>query len=270
MNRSSSFKLILVLIAVFQTLFIAASSNTESKSTVYLTLLNDGRYDASSDLHVRFQIESQTRFQKIEVNSSQANNSVRTSQLKDGKVDVDIIIRGGELTPLLLPYSVKPSVRVEIADVHFITVDNISGVYQGNVEPHLNNEINFTKLHVFTGDETATETETNSLQAKLDYSIPLVQTQIAQQNRVNTTSDLLVYPNPVLDGNLFLQIPESMQNNVSISISNVLGSMVKRVQTESNFSNPVHVDLSGLNPGIYFVRVQSGQTEIVKKFNINR
>ena len=268
MNRSSLFKLLLVIIAVFQTLFIAASSNTESNSTVYLTLLNDGRFDASTDLHVRFQIESQLRFQKIEVNSTQANNSIRTSQLKDGKVDVDIIIRGGELTPLLLPYSVKPSIRIEIIDVHFITVDNISGVYQGNVEPHLNNEINFTKLHVFTGDETATET--NSLQAKLDYSIPLVQTQITQQNKVNTVSDLLVYPNPVQDGNLFLQIPESLQNNVSISISNVLGAMVKRVQTESNFSNPVHVDLSGLNPGIYFVRVQSGQTEIVKKFNINR
>jgi len=268
MNRSSLFKLLLVLIAVFQTLFIAASSNTESNSTVYLTLLNDGKFDASSDLHVRFQIESLTRFQKIEVNSTQANNSIRTIQLKDGKVDVDIIIRGGELTPLLLPYSVKPSIRIEIIDVHFITVDNISGVYQGNAEPHLNNEINFTKLHVFTGDETATET--NNLQAKLDYSTPLVQTQIAQQNRVNTTSDLLVYPNPVLDGNLFLQIPESLQNNVSISISNVLGAVVKRVQTESNLSNPVHVDLSGLNPGIYFVRVQSGQTEIVKKFNINK
>jgi hypothetical protein len=268
MNRSFSFKLVLVFIAVFQTLFLAASSNTESNSTVYLTLLNDGRFDASSDLHVRFQIESQTRFQKMEVYSSQANNSVLTNQLKDGKVDVDIIIRGGTLTPLLLPYSIKPSIRIEIADVHFITVDNISGVYQGNVEPQQNNEIHFTKLHVFTGDETATET--NSIQAKIDYSSPLVQTQISQQNKVNAISDLLVYPNPVQDGNLFIQIPESLQNNVSISICNVLGALVKRVQSEPTLSSPVHVDLSGLNPGIYFVRVQSGQMEIVKKFNINR
>jgi hypothetical protein len=80
----------------------------------------------------------------------------------------------------------------------------------------------------------------------------------------------VAYPNPVSDGNLFLKIPESLQNNVSISICNVLGSLVKRVQTGSDLSNPVHVDLSGLNPGIYFVRVQSGQTEIVKRFNINR
>ena len=268
MNRSFLLKLVLVFVAVFQTLFIAASTNAESNSTVYLTLLNDGRYDASSDLHIRFQIECLSRFQKIEVNSTQANNSVQTNQLKDGKVDVDIIIRGGELTPLLLPYSVKPSVRVEILDVHFITVDNISGVFQGNVEPHLNNEINFTKLHVFTGDETATET--NSLQAKLDFSTPLVYAQNGQQNRNNSISDLLVYPNPVQDGNLFLQIPESLQNNASISICNVLGALVKRAQPESSLSSPVHVDLSGLNPGIYFVRVQSGQTEIVKKFNINR
>jgi len=268
MNQSSLLKLVLVFIAVFQSLFIAASNNTESKSTVYLTLLNDGRYDASSDLHIRFQIESLNRFQKIEVNSTQANNSVRTNQLKDGKVDVDIIIRGGDLTPLLLPYSVKPSVRVEILDVHFITVDNISGVYQGNVEPQPNNEINFTKLHVFTGDETATET--NSIQAKLDYSTPLVQTQINQQSTVNSSSDLLVYPNPVQDGNLFLQLPESLQSNTKISICNVLGALVKRVQADSNISTIVQIDLSGLNPGIYFVRVQSGQTEIVKKFNINR
>ena len=136
------------------------------------------------------------------------------------------------------------------------------------MEPQQNNEIHFTKLHVFTGDETATET--NSIQAKIDYSTPLVQTQISQQNKVNAISDLLVYPNPVQDGNLFLQVPESLQNNVSISICNVLGALVKRVQSESTLSSPVHVDLSGLNPGIYFVRVQSGQTEIVKKFNINR
>jgi hypothetical protein len=268
MNQSSLLKLVFVFVAVFQTLFIAASSNIESNSTVYLTLLNDGRYDASSDLHIRFQIESLSRFQKIEVNSTQANNSVRTNQLKDGKVDVDIIIRGGELTPLLLPYSVKPSVRVEILDVHFITVDNISGVFQGNVEPHLNNDIHFTKLHVFTGDEIATET--NTLQAKLDFSTPLINAQNGQQNRTNSISDLLVYPNPVQEGNLFLQIPESLQNNVSISICNVLGALVKRVQPESRLSTPVQIDLSGLNPGIYFVRVQSGQTEIVKKFNINR
>ena len=268
MNRSFSFKLVLVLIAVFQSFCSVALNNTESNSKVYLTLMNDGRYDASSDLHVRFQIESQNRFQKIEVNSTQANNSIRTIQLKDGKVDVDIIIRGGELTPLLRPYSVKPSIRVEIADVHFITVDNISGVYQGNVEPQQNNEIHFTKLHVFTGDETATET--NTIQAKLDFSKPLLTAQNGQQNTVNTFSDLLVYPNPVQDGNLFLQIPESLQNNVSISICNVLGSQVKLVQTISNLGVPVQIDLSGLNPGIYFVRVQSGQTEIVKKFNINR
>ena len=267
MNRSFSFKLVLVLIAVFQSVCSVALNNTESNSTVYLTLMNDGRYDASSDLHVRFQIESQSRFQKIEVNSSQANNSVRTNQLKDGKVDVDIIIRGGELTPLLLPYSVKPSVRVEILDVHFITVDNISGVFQGNVEPHQNNEINFTKLHVFTGDETATET--NSLQAKLDFSKPLVQSQNTQQTTVNTVTDLLVYPNPVQDGNLFLQLPESLQNNASISICNMLGALVKPVQSVSNLGNPIQIDLSGLNPGIYFVRVQSGQTEIVKKFKMN-
>ena len=268
MNRSFSFKLVLVLIAVLQSFYSVALNNTVANSTVFLTLLNDGRYDASSDLHIRFQIESQSRFQKIEVNSIQANNSVRTNQLKDGKVDVDIIIRGGELTPLLLPYSVKPSVRVEILDFHFITVDNISGVFQGNVEPHLNNEINFTKLHVFTGDETATETI--SLQAKLDFSTPLFSEQNSQQNRINTVSDLLVYPNPVQDGNLFLQLPESLQSNATISICNVLGALVKRVQTESNLISPVQVDLSGLNPGIYFVRVQSGQTEIVKKFNISR
>jgi len=267
MNRSFSFKLVLVLIAVFQSYCSIAFNNIESNSKVYLTLLNDGRYNASSDLHVRFQIESQNRFQKIELNSTQSNNSVRTNQLKDGKVDVDIIIRGGELTPLLLPYSVKPSIRVEILDVHFITVDNISGVFQGNVDPHLSNEIHFTKLNVFTGDETATEA--NSLQAKLDFSTPLLTAQNGQQNSLNTVSDLLVYPNPVQDGNLFLQIPESLQNNVTVSICNVLGALVKRVQTESNLSNPVHVDLSGLNPGIYFVRVQSGQTEIVKKFNNN-
>ena len=268
MNRSFSFKLVLVLIAVLQSFYSVALNNTVANSKVFLTLLNDGRYDASSDLHIRFQIESQSRFQKIEVNSIQANNSVRTNQLKDGKVDVDIIIRGGELTPLLLPYSVKPSVRVEILDVHFITVDNISGVFQGNVEPHLNNEIHITKLHVFTGHETATET--NSLQAKLDFSTPLLSEQNSQQNRINTVSDLLVYPNPVQDENLFLQLPESLQSNATISICNVLGALVKRVQTESNLTSPVHVDLSGLNPGIYFVRVQSGPTEIVKKFNINR
>jgi hypothetical protein len=267
MNRSSLFKLLLVLVATFQSLFNVAASNNVSNTKIYLTLVNDGRYDASSDLHVSFQLESVTRFQRFEITTSNTSNNIRTNQQKDGKVDVDIIIRGGDLQPLLLPYSVKPTVRVEILDINFITVDNISGVFQGNVEPQTNNEIRFNKLHVFTDDETSAET--NNYHAKLDYSLTNNSNQLSNQ-KSSTVSDLVAYPNPVSDGNLFLKIPESLQNNVSISICNVLGSLVKRVQTASDLSNPVHVDLSGLNPGIYFVRVQSGQTEIVKRFNINR
>lgn len=267
MNRSSLFKLLLIFVATLQSLFSDASSNNVSQTKVYLTFINDGRYDASNNLHVSFQLESATRFQRLEITTSYTGNTIRTNQQKDGKVDVDIIIRGGDLQPLLLPYSVKPTVRVEILDINFITVDNISGVFQGNVEPQTNNEIRFNKLHVFTDDETSAET--NNYHAKLDYSLTNNCHQLSNQ-KSSTVADLLLYPNPVSDGNLFLQIPESLQNNVSISICNVLGALVKRVQSGYNLSNPVYVDLSGLNPGIYFVRVQSGQTEIVKKFNINR
>lgn len=267
MNRSSLFKLLLVFVATFQSLFSVASSNYVSQTKVYLTFMNDGRYDASSDLHVSFQLESVTRFQRLEITTSNTSNTITTSQQKDGKVDVDIIIRGGDLVPLLLPYSLKPTIRVEILDINFITVDNISGVFQGNVEPQINNEIRFNELHVYSDDETSNDA--NNYHAKLDYSSTNSANQLSN-HKSSTISDLLVYPNPVSDGNLFLQIPESFQNNVSISICNVLGALVKRVQSGSNLSNPIYIDLSGLNPGIYFVRVQSGQTEIVKKFNINR
>ncbi|MDA0973465.1 MAG: T9SS type A sorting domain-containing protein, partial [Bacteroidetes bacterium] len=58
-----------------------------------------------------------------------------------------------------------------------------------------------------------------------------------------------IYPNPT--GGLFTV--EGQENIEAVVVRNVLGATVAQLQ--SNFSNRVELDLTGLNNGLYFVEI---------------
>jgi hypothetical protein len=132
MKRSYFLGALLVALVTLQSFTLLAGKVETWSSPVYLTLPNDGSVKTNSTLRVTLQFEADSRIQSLEINeplSLAEGQEVKTAKLKDGKVDVDIIIRGGSLIPFLHPYSTKPAVRIQILDVHFITVDNLECNY---------------------------------------------------------------------------------------------------------------------------------------------
>ena len=74
-------------------------------------------------------------------------------------------------------------------------------------------------------------------------------------------ADVKLYPNPA-QSELNLDIPESM-NVRGIRIFSVNGAEVKQAHTLNNFAT---IDISALNPGVYFLSIQTEDEVINKKF----
>jgi len=72
-----------------------------------------------------------------------------------------------------------------------------------------------------------------------------------------------IYPNPA-SGYVNVDITD-FNKSASVSIYNITGQLVKRVNTNSS---RVRVDLSGLTKGSYFVKVNDGLSAVTQKINI--
>ena len=80
-----------------------------------------------------------------------------------------------------------------------------------------------------------------------------------------------VYPNPT--GNkAFVSVSASGElSNVSVTITNSLGSIVSSKNIELNIGkNIIPLDVESLSSGIYFTTITSGNSKIVKKIIINK
>jgi len=76
-----------------------------------------------------------------------------------------------------------------------------------------------------------------------------------------TQNTLTVYPNPAKD---IISISVPSKNAVTIEIFNVLGSKVKVYQHEGG--ETAKIDVSELQKGIYFIRINENNTVLTKQF----
>lgn len=89
---------------------------------------------------------------------------------------------------------------------------------------------------------------------------------IEEQN--NFTDDKLkIYPNPA-QSKLTIEFEIEKTETNSILIKNVLGQTVKIVDIKqlSNGENKVEIDISNLQSGLYFIKMQLNKTHVLKKF----
>lgn len=82
---------------------------------------------------------------------------------------------------------------------------------------------------------------------------------------VQKEKSVTIYPNPYQDGELALELTGfETQNEIKIKIINLIGQTI--YQTSITNSTSVALNLSGkLNESIYFVSIESGNTQVVKK-----
>jgi len=86
----------------------------------------------------------------------------------------------------------------------------------------------------------------------------------------SATYNMSIYPNPC-DNVLNLKFFAKEQIDVNVSILNLLGQLMK----ESNILlsqgiNQTNMDVSGLESGIYMIRIKSGDSFVTQRFIINR
>jgi hypothetical protein len=82
---------------------------------------------------------------------------------------------------------------------------------------------------------------------------------------VQKEKSVAIYPNPYKDAELSVELTGfETQNEVKIKILNIIGQTI--YQTSISHSTRADINLSGkLNESIYFVSIESGNTQIVKK-----
>ena len=73
-----------------------------------------------------------------------------------------------------------------------------------------------------------------------------------------------LYPNPVIDGQLFLQLPKEM-DKATVTITNMLGQVVKSTEVANNAATGNMITVSGLTPGLYHINVIAEDAEYSDK-----
>ncbi len=109
---------------------------------------------------------------------------------------------------------------------------------------------------------TLTVTSDNGCQDVVTHDVGLV-----TGTELNAMNGLRVYPNPVNQDKLLINVPDNFSNELEVSILNNQGQRVKR---NSLTKNENVISVSDLSVGIYYVRVKSGENSFTKKIMIQR
>ncbi|HDO26853.1 MAG TPA: T9SS type A sorting domain-containing protein [Bacteroidetes bacterium] len=81
----------------------------------------------------------------------------------------------------------------------------------------------------------------------------------------NNLQNIQVYPNPATD-ELFVSIPSSNEGDFNISLIDLTGKELIRKNSDFNIqNNVVQLNLNGISPGMYFLRINNGQNTFTKK-----
>ena len=117
--------------------------------------------EAGTLVHVHMNLDGikPTHFEANAINNPFTNvDDFRIESRGDGKVDVDIIIRAENVAN---NQGGETEVMVGVMDLDYITVDNISGVFETGSEPNSN-----VQARIMKGDETKPN---NNLEADLNF-----------------------------------------------------------------------------------------------------
>jgi len=82
-------------------------------------------------------------------------------------------------------------------------------------------------------------------------------------NELNASSSITVYPNPVND-ELNVVFNEPVANDAVLNMTNVLGQNVYSNKVTDN-TNILHINMSGLEQGVYILKIETNGQTLVKK-----
>jgi len=87
---------------------------------------------------------------------------------------------------------------------------------------------------------------------------------VGTQETVVATRQVTVYPNPFSD-QIMLNADSETMEDMEIRVVNMLGETVVRLQKVSSPRAAITLNLQNLEPGVYFIHLQTGAEQFVKK-----
>jgi hypothetical protein len=134
-----------------------------------------------------------------------------------------------------------------------------SYAYSGSL---LHDKIYYWRMRAVTSVGSSLWSNTNNFRSAWGIGI-----QSAELNN-NSVS---IYPNPSLNGKLHIAISSSQNQNVNISLMNMLGQEVlSQILEVNDGENNFSLDLSNKDNGIYFLKIQNSENTLTKKIILNK
>jgi len=273
MKFKSTFSVMLATILSLLFSVTVQAENYTSNSELFIILKNNGSIPMDRDFHLMIQIDvPQSSTLQLSPNNPLVFNdlveSFKTGSCKDGKVDVDIIIRGGSIKPIINGNTSDEDIKIKLFVCEVITVDNISGVYQASGSGNAGHAARVLK--------TTAEVQANIEDSNGISSIPVIdQSSIraeliptASVTNIRTSDELVLFPNPVSDGILNIKGNDLLVAG-AVTIHNALGATVASIKITGE-EQVVQCTLENLSKGVYYARINTNSGLVIKKFNVIR
>ena len=263
-----------LLIGIAPKFLVAGNEN--ATAPIILTIPNSEKIATCNEIrvHASLNIPQGTVLRHITPDNSKGYKepiTIRTASLIDGKVDVDIIIKIAFYTDKMLPLSDEPTVRINVGMMSFITVDNISGVFQnGNNSGQNPAHLQDVSVFIDNNNTIGNSSENNIANGS---TLDIGEFQLNEVSSIqpirNTSIDILLFPNPVNGSTLNITSKFEMDGASEILIHNAIGNLVKKQSVnQSSGNNTIQIGVDELSTGIYFLTLRNPLGESVKKFTI--
>jgi GEVED domain/Domain of unknown function DUF11/Secretion system C-terminal sorting domain len=121
--------------------------------------------------------------------------------------------------------------------------------------------------YYFAYDEQPTEGG-NFYRLKMTLNDDKVQYSSVQHVDYQTLADFTVFPNPT-SNDVFIDLKMFTSKAIHISVSNIMGHIVLNDKIAAANRSPHRLDISGLESGLYYIRVETvGKRAVVRKLQV--
>lgn len=167
-----------------------------------------------------------------------------------------------------------------------ITHDNVKAEWTSNIDTSVSqyelqrsyNDSSFSTIfsttasHLLQGNynyiDTPAVSDGSSVYYKLRYTLLNGKIYYSATRRVDWISDkeAVVYPNPVHDGNIYINWAADAGTQMQVAVTNEIGKVIyKNTFAAATYNNTTHISLYRPGSGVYFVKVYIGDKKHVYK-----
>ena len=127
------------------------------------------------------------------------------------------------------------------------------------------------RITKITSAQDSEESNIQGMSSAIGLNVEAIRNEVVQAEPVlpnKSVAEVVLYPNPVTDGSLFIKGNEILVNG-TLTIHNALGATVSSITVTSD-EQLLEIPVDKLSKGVYYARIQTLSGLVIKKFNVTR